>query len=162
MGKFGSRDRASFAFMAFPHMCLMRAALLAASFSVLAATAALGAELQRSCIEPPATVIKITGVDTRHARALAKFTEPDIVQACHEGYVNQGGYASPEECIRATKASLLGHGVAAEANCSSGIIKLGQMSFKMPVENNCASGGIFAGPAFKMLCPRYRGRIVND
>ncbi|MBZ9884800.1 hypothetical protein LB535_20850 [Mesorhizobium sp. CA10] len=139
-----------------------RATLLAAGLALLTATGASGAELQRSCIEPPATVIKIAGVGTKHARATAKFTEPDIVNACHEGYVNQGGYASPEECIRDTKASLLGHAIDAEANCSRGTIKLGQMSFRMPVENNCASGGIFAASAFTMLCPRYRGRIVSD
>ena len=137
------------------------AILLATSFSSFA-TATSSAELQRSCIEPPATVIEIIGVNTKHARATAKFTEPDIVKACHEGYVAQGGYASPEECIRQTKADLLGDAIRAEANCSKGTIKLGQMSFKMPVETNCASGGIFAAPAFTMLCPKYRGKVVNE
>ncbi|RWP41072.1 MAG: hypothetical protein EOR04_16665 [Mesorhizobium sp.] len=137
------------------------AILLAASFSSFA-TATSGAELQTSCREPPATVIEVTGVNTKHARATARFTEPDIVKACHEGYVSQGGYASPEECIRQTNADLLGDAIRAEANCSKGTIKLGQMSFKMPVENNCASGGIFAAPAFTMLCPKYRGKVVNE
>ncbi|MCF6119772.1 hypothetical protein L2449_23330 [Mesorhizobium muleiense] len=76
--------------------------------------------------------------------------------------MNQGGYASPEECIRQTKADILGDAIRAEANCGKGTIKLGQMSFKMPVENNCASGGIFAAPAFTMLCPKYRGKVVNE
>ncbi|TJV02813.1 MAG: hypothetical protein E5Y12_18805 [Mesorhizobium sp.] len=138
-----------------------RAILLAASFSLFVA-AASGAELQTSCIEPPATVMKITGVNTIHARADAKFTEPDIIKACHEGYVSQGGYSSPEQCIRQTKADLLGHAIRAEANCIRGTIKLGQMSFKMPVENSCVSGGIFAAPAFRMLCPRYRGKLTNE
>ncbi|RUV71548.1 MAG: hypothetical protein EOR26_25675 [Mesorhizobium sp.] len=153
--------RGSFSPLALRQMSSTRAILLAASLSSLA-TAASGAELQRSCIEPPATVIEITGVNTKHARAVAKFTEPDILKACHEGYVNQGGYASPAECIRETKGSLLGDAIRAEANCSKGTIKLGQMSFKMPVENNCASGGIFAAPAFRMLCPQYRGKVANE
>ena len=95
------------------------------SFSSFA-TATSGAELQTSCIEPPATVIEITGVNTKHARATARYTEPDIIKACHEGYVAQGGYASPEECIRQTKADFLGDTIRAEANCSRGTIKLGQ------------------------------------
>ncbi len=138
-----------------------RAILLAASFSSFA-TATSGAELRRSCLQPPATVIEITGVNTKHARATAKFTEPDIIKACHEGYVNQGAYASPEECIRQTKADLLGDAIRAEANCSTGTIILGQMSFKMPVGDNCATGGIFAAPAFTMLCPKYRGKVVTE
>ncbi|MBZ9748281.1 hypothetical protein LB516_23910 [Mesorhizobium sp. CO1-1-7] len=125
------------------------------------ATPTWGAELQRSCVEPPATVIEITGVNTKHARAVAKFMEPDIIKACHEGYVNQGGFASPEECIRQTKADLLGDAIRAEANCSKGTINLGHMSFKIPLENNCASGGIFAAPAFTMLRPKYRGKVVK-
>ena len=40
-------------------------------------------------------------------------------------------------------------------------LRLGEMLFKMPVDENCASGGIFAAPAFRMLCPRYRGRVEN-
>lgn len=147
--------------LALRRMSPAQAILLAASFSAFP-TSTRGAELQRSCIEPPATVIEITGINTKHARATAKFTEPDIIKACHEGYVNQGGFASPEECIRQTKADLLGNAIRAEANCSKGPIKLGQMSFKMPVENNCASGGIFAAPAFTMLCPKYRGKVVIE
>jgi hypothetical protein len=133
-----SHRRSFLALLALRQMSLTRGIFLAASFSSFA-TATSGAELQRSCIEPPATVIEITGVNTKHARATAKFTEPDIVKACHEGYVNQGGYASPEECIRQTKAELFGDAIRAEANCSKGTIKLGEMFFKMPVENNCAS-----------------------
>ena len=98
-----SHRRSISAPFALRQMSPTRAILFAASFSSFA-TATSGAELQRSCIEPPATVIEITGVNTKHARATAKFTEPDIVKACHEGYVNQGGDASPEECIRQTKA----------------------------------------------------------
>lgn len=133
---------------------------VAISFSAISGPA-LGAELQRSCIEPPATVTEITGINTKRARAKAKFTEPDIVKACHEGYVAQGSYPSPEECIRETKAELLGDTLSAEANCSRGTLKLGEMSFKMPVDGNCASGGIFAAPAFRMLCPKYPGRVEN-
>ena len=141
-------------------LALLQMSVLAMGVSALSGTA-LGAELQRSCIEPPATVIEITGINTKHARAKAKFTEPDIVKACHEGYVAQGSYPSPEECIRETKAELLGDALSAEANCSRGTLKLGEMSFKMPVDKNCASGGIFAAPTFTMLCPKYRGRVEN-
>ena len=141
-------------------LALLQMSVLAMSVSALSGTA-LGAELQRSCIEPPATVIEITGINTKHARARAKFTEPDIVKACHEGYVAQGSYPSPEVCIRETKAELLGDGLSAEANCSRGTLKLGEMSFKMPVDKNCASGGIFAAPTFTMLCPKYRGRVES-
>jgi len=63
----------------------MRPIIFAMSFTALAATA-WGAELQESCVRLPATVIEIIGVNTAHARARAKFTEPDIVKACHEGY----------------------------------------------------------------------------
>lgn len=51
-------------------MSSIRAFIFAAGFSSFAA-AALGAELQRSCIEPPATVIELTGINTKHARARA-------------------------------------------------------------------------------------------
>ncbi|RUW26566.1 hypothetical protein EN858_22135 [Mesorhizobium sp. M4B.F.Ca.ET.215.01.1.1] len=136
------------------------AIIFAIGFLAFAASAP-GAELQRSCIEPPATVIELTGVNTKHARAKAKFSEPDIVKACHEGYVAQGTFSSPEKCIRETKVTLLGDEISAVANCSKGTLRLGEMTFKMPVDENCASGGIFAAPAFTVLCPKYRGRIVN-
>ena len=71
----------------------MRPIIFAMSFTALAATA-WGAELQESCVRLPATVIEIIGVNTAHARARAKFTEPDIVKACHEGYVG----SSPSQC----------------------------------------------------------------
>ncbi len=130
--------------------------------SLLAFGTAMGAELQRSCIEPPATVTDMKGINTKHARATAKFTEPDIVKACHEGYVAQGSYPSPEACISQTKNQLLGEPLIVEANCISGTLRLGTMSFKMPVDTNCVSGGIFAAPAFKMLCPKYRGKVENQ
>jgi hypothetical protein len=122
-----------------------------------------GAELQESCLQPPATVIELTGINSSHARARAKYTEPDIIKACHEGYVYQRGW-SPEECIRQTKLDLLGHEISAEANCAQGTLRLeglGRLLFKMPVHGDCATGGIFAVPTFKMLCPQYRGRIEN-
>jgi hypothetical protein len=119
-----------------------------------------GAELQESCVRPPATVIEITGVNTVHARARAKFTEPDIVKACHEGYVEQRSDWSPEDCIRQTKLEILGHEISAEANCARGTLRLGSYPlFRMPAHGDCATGGIFAIPAFKMLCPQYRGRV---
>ncbi len=133
----------------------------AAAVILLCSGTALGAELRRSCLQPPATVSELTGINTKHARAKAKFTEPDIVKACHEGYVGQGRYPSPEECIRQTKLELLGDALRAEANCSKGTLTLGGMTFKMPVGRNCASGGIFAAPAFTMLCPEYQGRVEN-
>lgn len=115
---------------------------------------AWGAELQESCVRPPATVVEITGVNSTHARARAKFTEPDIVKACREGYVNQRSDWSPEECISQTEFEILGHEIIAEANCSQDTLRLGSYPlFRMPVREDCASGGIFAAPAFKMLCP---------
>ncbi len=111
-------------------------------------------------MRPPATVIEIAGVNTTHARARAKFTEPDIVKACHEGYVNQNSNWPAEDCIREMKLEILGHEISAEADCGQGTLRLGSYPlFKMPVHADCASGGIFAAPAFKMLCPQYRGRV---
>lgn len=78
---------------------LMRLIMLTIACTAYVATAWC-AELQESCVRPPATVIEIIGVNTEHARARARFTEPDIVKACHEGYVNQRSNWSPEDCIR--------------------------------------------------------------
>jgi hypothetical protein len=139
-----------------------RSLIFMVSLIPFAATAS-SAELQESCVRPPATVIEITGVNTTEARAKAKFTEPDIVKACHEGYVNQKSDWSPEECIRQTSFEILGHEISAEANCGQGTLRLGSYPlFKMPVHVDCASGGIFAAPAFKMLCPQYQGRVEKQ
>ena len=55
-------------------------------------TSALGAiapaialQFPGTCITPPATVTRITGLDTHNARMEARYTLPDIIQACHEG-----------------------------------------------------------------------------
>ena len=137
----------------------IRTIIRAISFIAFTATA-WGAELQESCVRPPATVIDITGVNTTHARARARFTEPDIVKACHEGYVNQKSDWSPQDCISQTTVEVLGHEISADADCSHGTLRLGSLPlFKMPVHADCASGGILAVPAFKMLCPSYRGRV---
>jgi hypothetical protein len=121
------------------------------------------AELQESCIRPPATVIEVAGVNTAHAVGRGKFTEPDIVKACHDGYVDQNPNWSPEECIRQMNLEILGHELRAEADCGRGTLRLGSRPvFQMPVHPDCASGGIFAAPAFTMLCPGYRGKVEKS
>ena len=50
-------------------------------------------------ITPPAIVTRITGIDTHNARMEARYTLPDIIQACHERYVRQGTL-SIDDCIR--------------------------------------------------------------
>ena len=54
-------------------------------------------------ISPPATVTSITGIDTRHAHMEAGDTLPDIIQACNQGYVDQGAFRplSEQPVVRA-------------------------------------------------------------
>jgi hypothetical protein len=59
--------------------------------------AAVGLELQESCVKPPPTVTDISGVNTQNAQAQARYTMPDIIQSCGEGYPFQGT-KSAEEC----------------------------------------------------------------
>jgi hypothetical protein len=122
----------------------------------------VAAELQYSCIKPPATVVEIAGIDTDQAYAKAVFTAVDIRTACNAGYVNQGALKS-DACVRQMQKELIGEEITAHANCTNGTLKLTKRPiFIMPVWKDCASGGIFAAPAFQMLCPSYRGPIARN
>ena len=70
-----------------------------AAAAVLASSGAWALQFPESCVSPPATVTRITGVNTRNARMEARYTMPDIIQACNEGYVDQAN-APPALCIK--------------------------------------------------------------
>ena len=72
------------------------AALIFAFGSAFAPMSAHALDLPSTCIAPAATATSITGINTRHAAMAARYTLPDIVQACYQGYVDQGGSQPPE------------------------------------------------------------------
>jgi len=72
-------------------------------------------------IAPPATVTSITGIDTRDAHMEARYTLPDIIQACRQGYVGQSG-APPNVCIARRRDLLQAPSLHAYADCVAGTI----------------------------------------
>ena len=129
-----------------------------------------GAELQERCRQPPATVIEMNP-GSKFARA----SQGKVHRTGHHKGVPRGlmytkGAGRLRKCIRQTKLDLLGHEMSAEANCAQGTLRLEGLGrllcSRLPVHGDCATGGIFAVPTFKMLCPQYRGKdrksIVGD
>ena len=117
---------------------------------------AIALQFPQTCVTPPATVTDITGIDTRDARMKARYTMPDIVQACHAGYVGQG--SSPAgECIRLHSSLVNAPPLHANADCVSGVVTV--EGLRTVPHADCASGGIRAIETFKTLCPKYSKEI---
>jgi hypothetical protein len=131
-------------------MNVLKTVTAAATLMLVAGAAhvTFGAELQESCLQPPATVIEMTGINSSHARARAKYTEPDIIKACHEGYVHQRGW-SPEECIRQTKLDLRGSRDQGRSKLRSGHAQTGRLG--TPCCSTCPFMGT-AQPAVSLPC----------
>ena len=92
----------------------------------------------------------------------ARYTLPDIIQACHQGYVDQAG-APPNVCIARHKDLLQAPSLHAYADCVAGTVKVeDDDEIKLPVYPACANGGIRAVAAFKTLCPSYGGKIESE
>lgn len=132
--------------------------VLAGSLTVTPATALQSPE---TCITPLATVTSITGINTRNARMEAVYTLPDIIQACHQSYVDQAG-APPDPCIARHKDLLQAPPLHASADCVAGTVTVEGERMVLPVYPACANGGIRAVATFKTLCPNYRGRIESE
>lgn len=115
-------------------------------------------EFPGTCITPSATVTTITGINTRNARMEGRYTLPDIVQACHQGYVDQAN-APPDVCIDRHRNLTNSAPLFASADCVSGLVTVENLRTKLPAHKDCASGGIRAIIAFKALCPSYGGEI---
>jgi hypothetical protein len=115
-------------------------------------------EFPRTYITPSATVTQISGVDTRNARMEGSYTLPDIIEACHEGYVDQADLA-PNICIERHTKLTEAPPLHANADCVAGIIIVEGLRTKLPAREDCASGGMRAIAAFKSLCPSYGGEL---
>ena len=88
-----------------------------------AITPAIALQFPGTCITPPATVTRITGIDTHNARMEARYTLPDIIQACHEGYVRQGTL-SIDDCIRRYRLLTDSLPLNATADCVAGSVNV--------------------------------------
>ena len=126
--------------------------------SLVLSKSAFALQFPESCITPPATVTRITGIDTRNAHMEARYTLPDIVQACHQGYVDQAN-RSPRECIELHRALINSPPLHATANCVAGVVTVEGVQTILPAIPDCAGGGLRAIAAFKTLCPGYSGEI---
>lgn len=126
---------------------------------VLAQPSAYALDLPSTCIAPPATATSITGINTDHAAIVARYTLPDVVQACYQGYVDQGGSQPPERCIATHRNLLDAAPLRAEADCIAGTVIIEGDRTVLPAHADCASGGLRAIATFKLMCPGFRGKI---
>jgi len=104
-------------------------------------------QFPETCVTPPATVTSITGIDTRDARMEARYTLPDIVQACHQGYVDQAD-RPPDECIKLHRGLVNSPPLHANADCVAGIVTVEGLRTVLPAHADCASAGFRAIAAF--------------
>lgn len=115
-------------------------------------TSALGAiapaialQFPGTCITPPATVTRIPGIDTHNARMEARYTLPDIIQACNEGYVRQGTL-SIDDCIRRYRLLTDSPPLNATADCVAGSVNVEGERTTLPAHTDCATGGFRLQP----------------
>jgi hypothetical protein len=102
---------------------------------------------------PPATVTRIAGIDTHNARMEARYTLPDIIQACHEGYVSQGTL-SIDDCIRRYRLLTDSPPLNATADCVAGSVNVEGERTTLAVHTDCATGGFQAIAALKLSAAR--------
>lgn len=141
-----------------PRMLSGLACIASTVIGALTGSPAMALQFPGTCVSPPATVTKITGVNTQNATMEARYTLPDIIQACHEGYVDQGALP-PDECIRKHRGLLESPPLHASADCVAGVVTVEGFRTKLPAYPSCATGGIRAIEAFRSLCPSYSGEI---
>src|SRR5262249_34453072 len=103
-------------------------------------SSATALEFPETCVTPPATVTNITGIDTRNAAMTARYTLPDIIEACHQGYVDQAG-APPEVCINRHRGLMNAPPLHASADCVAGSVNVEGLQTRLPAHADCASGG---------------------
>jgi hypothetical protein len=127
----------------------------------LAITPATALQFPGTCITPPATVTRMTGIDTRDARMEARYTLPDIIQACHEGYLSPGTL-SIDDCIRRYRLLTDWPPLHATADCVVGLGNVEGERTVLPAHADCATGGFRAIAAFKTLCPSYGGEVLGE
>lgn len=132
--------------------------IFAVGGAVLSTLPANALQFPETCITPPASVTSITGIDTRNAKMEGRYTLPDIIQACHQGYVSQGTL-SPNACIKQFRSLTRSPPLHATADCVAGMVTVEGERTRLPAHADCASGGIRAIAAFKTLCPSYGGQV---
>jgi hypothetical protein len=91
----------------------------------------------------------------------ARYTLPDIIQACHEGYVRQGTL-SIDDCIRRYRLLTDSPPLNATADCVAGSVNVEGERTTLPAHTDCATGGFRAIAAFKTLCPSYSGQVERN
>jgi hypothetical protein len=99
--------------------------------------------------------------DTRNARMEARYTLPDIIQACHEGYVSHGTL-SIDDCIQRYRLLTDWPPLHATADCVAGFVNVEGERTVLPAHPDCASGGFRAIAAFKTLCPSYGSEVLGE
>jgi hypothetical protein len=105
-------------------------------------------------------VTRIIGINTRNAKMEGRYTLPDIIWGCHQEYVDQGAWRHrPEDCIRRYHSLVDSPPLHASADCVVGVVTVEGLRTTLPAHADCASGGIRAIAAFKILCPSYDGEI---
>lgn len=134
------------------------ASRVAAVLIALAPAPAVALDFPESCVSPTATVTEIGGVDTRGAHMEARYTLPDIIEGCNQGYVDQG-VDPPDKCIERNRELLNSPPLHASADCEAAIVFVEGERTILPAHADCASGGTRAIEVFKILCPSYRGQI---
>lgn len=142
-------------------MTLTKIAILAMGAVGISPLPAIALQFPETCVTPPATVISITGIDTRDARMEARYTLPDIIQACHQGYVDQS-LRPPDECIKVHRGLVNSPPLHATADCVAGVVTVEGLRTVLPAHADCASGGFRAIAAFKTLCPSYGGKVERE
>jgi hypothetical protein len=88
----------------------------------------------------------------------ARYTLPDIIQACDAGYVGQG-VQPPDVCIKSNRVLINSPPLHAKADCVAGVIYVEGQRTILPTHGDCVSGGFRAIDAFKILCPAYGGQV---
>ena len=95
-------------------------------------------EFPGTCVTPTATVTQITGLDTRNARMEGRYTLPDIIEACYEGYVDQAKFP-PNVCIERHGKLTESPPLHASADCVAGFVTVAGLRTKLPAREDCAS-----------------------
>jgi hypothetical protein len=137
---------------------LTKTTILAVAGLGLAALPAIALQFPETCITPPATVTSITGIDTRDAMMDARFTLPDIVQACHQGYVDQANRPT-DECIRLHRALVNSPPLHANADCVAGVVTVEGVRTVLPAHATVRAEAFARSPLLKSFVRRMAAQL---
>jgi hypothetical protein len=152
----------------------MRAVFIATILALLAMPSAQAVEYPSTCRGPTAVVTQLSGLNTRTAKMIAKYTLQDAIAYCEYEKCASGGVAPTRKDCATRFMREQGNVVQeARADCVAATLSTTAIglptpqypqstwtsSYTFPIPSSCGGDNTQGIAIFRILCPAYGGRV---